>query len=1211
MTMGKKSAAAKNFKIHVDPSCLSDDMDFEMPAERVTSNETVVHHEPEPPSDHVDEQTEQTEPRDELQELLDELSQHGSSGGEELEEPTEEKEEVEPAVVEEAQPSQEEHDSKVEEVEPAVVEEAQPSQEEHDSKVEDVESEEIQAAEPPSTENLQSTEDVHVEEDLQSKSEPESEEELLNEEAPDSIEELQASDDLQTPEHVQSSEDSEINEVSHIEDAPESSEESQSADESANDDTVSRKEELGTTEELQESEEPQASEELLIDEEAREAQDPVHTEDPEILEVPQDDEEPSVDQDTQDTEDLQDDGLHSDGEEEHHENEQEQHEHEQESLHDEDEDSSRRREEQERREERAEALIQAAARAVVASIEQDHYDHYNEDSVLSTQTDESYDQSASELTYDEGTELTNGEEGTDLKYDEAETPYESETEHHASENGAGDSSSHHDGDIDDDDVFSHDSGRSARSSLNSSDALHSGEEAYQEKVLTSPKVGEEAAPSEAMSRIPSAASFRETTPQTPGPSKVLSRPPFRTPSAVRAMQMSSPTPSLYASPRSTKRVNQNFNPTVSRLGTPSRRNSELSQSHFSSSSRHKTPTRVFKSKIENPLVLLHVTVLPLQFPYADVMNLSEEEIPGVLFNLKESWRLLQDKCGEQVLARGILLPHPQDSYEVLEERLLEALELPVRPRAKILKCGHYMGPDELTSSADESSDDRDDDWVIERRDSKAWCDLCSRNVQFDKGEFGATERKFRVKIYASNGLMRAGAWAAAWREMERVDVEIEPFVESHLLPELEHLQSEQLSSPEEEEYVEEEDHEPHETHEEKVLREHHAAEAEEALRKQAVEDEEARQQAEATQQEDEARRQEEERRQEKVRRQEAELEHMRQIYEAASTRPASQSAPRRESRRRSRSPHHGESLPELLLAAFKVAMRDQKNILICVLSIVVLVLALRPRGGETPQPQSVHTRAPEQVFEAVQHRMPEAMPRRSRMVAEVPAKIEEVLDELEVVPRAKRTMEKAEAPVKPLRKVAEIPGKLEEYVEEMEVVPKMNRATRNAEACAKPLRTAAKAPENVEETAEETEVVPKIKRTVKSAGVPAPVKSKSKPVVKQIEEPAPVEVEFEEVMEEVAARDAIESCGSAAIEEADVLTSTYGMEVPEPLDSDLIEGEEDVQPVDQEHYHIEPPTQKKKKAATAPVKRAAETGVEPAQRGVERVVGSGGGRRTQ
>ena len=115
----------------------------------------------------------------------------------------------------------------------------------------------------------------------------------------------------------------------------------------------------------------------------------------------------------------------------------------------------------ERQIDRIEAQIQAAARAVVASIEQDNY--FGEESVLGSQIDANYD-SNSQLTYGEVTELTyDGTEGTSTTEDERHE-----------EDGEGDSSSHHDGDIDDD-VFSQ-SDHSARSSLNSCHELHSSEE---------------------------------------------------------------------------------------------------------------------------------------------------------------------------------------------------------------------------------------------------------------------------------------------------------------------------------------------------------------------------------------------------------------------------------------------------------------------------------------------------------------------------------------------------------------------------------------------------------------------------------------------------------------------------------------------------------------------------------------------------------------
>jgi hypothetical protein len=550
---------------------------------------------------------------------------------------------------------------------------------------------------------------------------------------------------------------------------------------------------------------------------------------------------------------------------------------------------------------RIEAQIQAAARAVVASIKQDHYGG-QEDSVLSMRTDESYEPEGTELTYS-GTELTYGESNTEVSY-----------EHHEEGEG-GDSSSHHDGDIDDD-VFSH-SDRSNRSSLNSLHEHNPADDSFQ-KLLTSPAVGEEAASSheaeaegeeEPISRIPSGTSYLPTadpdaTIRTP--SKVLNRPPFRTPSSVRAMQMSSPTPSIFSSPRSTKR--HGHLPTVSMLGTPTGHN--------------RTPTR-FKIKKEQPLVLLHVTVMPLSWAYSHLMG--SAELPMSLHNVKDSWRLLQEKLGDTVLERGILLPHPQDSYEVLEERLLDALELPVRPRANILKCGHYMGPDTPPLSSDSEGERSADHW--EKGLESKWCDICRRDVALENQDVG-TERKFRIKTYASNGLMRAGAWAAAWREMERVDVEIAPYVESHLLTELEifaamakhdtHLNQEETHD---DGFVDEEVV-PEHVHDHSHDEAHRLAEEEEMMRHIAEEEE-------------------------KERRRISDEERLREIYGHATPPQTPSPVQQPKTRRSSRQRHavDSDSLPELLLAAFKVAMRDKKNVAICILSVLVLLLALKPRGG--------------------------------------------------------------------------------------------------------------------------------------------------------------------------------------------------------------------------------------------------------------------------
>jgi hypothetical protein len=587
----------------------------------------------------------------------------------------------------------------------------------------------------------------------------------------------------------------------------------------------------------------------------------------------------------------------------------------------------------ERQIDRIEAQIQAAARAVVASIAQDHYIGPT-DSELSMQTDESYEPEGTELKYD----------GTELTYDGTEGTYESDHEQHSEHGGEdtgpqqkrgideheeghssldqdamddsgheqhseqeGDSSSQHDGDIDDD-VFSH-SDQSKRSSLNSLHELSSDDN---QKILTSPVVGEEAASSnedQAISRIPSAASYMhqpvDSNPRTP--SKVLNRPPFRTPSSVRAIQMSSPTPSIFSSPRSTKRP---F-PTVSRSGTPN--------SHNSPSKR--TPTR-FKAK-ESPLVLLHVTVLPLQWPYSHLMSLAD--FPESLQDVKESWRLLQEKLGDTVLERGILLPHPQDSYEVLEERLLEALELPVHPRTLILKCGHYMGPSETPSSDEEAGGAGEYSWNT-AQGRKTWCEICGRDVRIEENGDVAGGRRFRVKIYASNGLMRAGAWAAAWREMERVDVELEPFVEGALAVELEHLATISPSKiPSSHEVHEEED--DGFVDEEEIVIEH-------------VHDHSHDVHEEPVHEEDEVSR---------LKRLQTE-ERMREIYGPALDTPCPPTHPRPDLHRRTSSRTSGsesgmindDSLPDLLLAAFKVAIRDKRNVAIVVLSLFILLLSLRP-----------------------------------------------------------------------------------------------------------------------------------------------------------------------------------------------------------------------------------------------------------------------------
>ncbi|KAL6864557.1 hypothetical protein J3F83DRAFT_141781 [Trichoderma novae-zelandiae] len=254
---------------------------------------------------------------------------------------------------------------------------------------------------------------------------------------------------------------------------------------------------------------------------------------------------------------------------------------------------------------------------------------------------------------------------------------------------------------------------------------------------------------------------------------------------------SSPAPSVVGAgqPRSGRR---SALPTVSRLGSPN-----LSAQY----SPKKTPPRFKKN--DPPLVLLHVTLLPLRWSWGDVLDDAKtSELSEGVKALREAWRQLQDTVGDTILDRGVLLPHPQNDFEVMEERLLEALELPFKRRARILECGHYLGPSNEMPFADEEDDDDDVDPDADAYDDDDdaparapapekqthWCSTCHSEIRFDALGAG---KMYRVKVYASNGLLRAGAWEACWKEMERVDIELEPMMDAKLQDELVRLAARQ------------------------------------------------------------------------------------------------------------------------------------------------------------------------------------------------------------------------------------------------------------------------------------------------------------------------------------------------------------------------------------------------------------------------------------
>lgn len=251
------------------------------------------------------------------------------------------------------------------------------------------------------------------------------------------------------------------------------------------------------------------------------------------------------------------------------------------------------------------------------------------------------------------------------------------------------------------------------------------------------------------------------------------RPPFRSPSSVKAMQMNSPPPSVTGSGRSNRRATRS---SVSRIGSPA------VSTQFSPK---KTPPR-FKRNTP-PLVLLHVTLLPLRWPWGDLMDDTRpSELSDAGKNLREAWKQLQARVGDTVSDRGVLLPHPQNDFEVLEERLLEAMELPLRRRARILECGHYLGPTNAMEMTDDETINDEEDFGEDPTptDKRHWCSTCQSDIRYDSLGEG---KIFRTKVYASNGLMKAGAWDACWKEMERVDVELEPILDPSVVDELERI----------------------------------------------------------------------------------------------------------------------------------------------------------------------------------------------------------------------------------------------------------------------------------------------------------------------------------------------------------------------------------------------------------------------------------------
>lgn len=247
--------------------------------------------------------------------------------------------------------------------------------------------------------------------------------------------------------------------------------------------------------------------------------------------------------------------------------------------------------------------------------------------------------------------------------------------------------------------------------------------------------------------------------------------PFRHPSSVKAIQMQTEDEEYedYKSPSRRRGPGYIGSPASARsLGSPLLRR----QGHHSAGGTPKKSS----VKRENPLVLLHCTILPPTVVLAPGVNLPERKILEKLLPLEywRRWKLLEEKIiGSGLLRdRGLLIQHPQEDYGLLEERVLESLELQ-RPR---LQNGHFVDRD----TSDSETEATEEAPILGNKVADISCADCGCHVTRHKDQ-----QKWDVKFYAANGLMKEGAWTAAWKEIERVDVQVSLWLPDEVKSEVE------------------------------------------------------------------------------------------------------------------------------------------------------------------------------------------------------------------------------------------------------------------------------------------------------------------------------------------------------------------------------------------------------------------------------------------
>ena len=197
-----------------------------------------------------------------------------------------------------------------------------------------------------------------------------------------------------------------------------------------------------------------------------------------------------------------------------------------------------------------------------------------------------------------------------------------------------------------------------------------------------------------------------------------------------------------------------------------------------------------------PLVLLHVAMLqPTQAEYPDAI-LSKVLPRKVLNQYKATQATLFQKVGPVVRQRGILLRHPKGNFDGLLESILSTLGLETHTDVSSddEHYGRSLGePDELDgqqcngtgeprNSEDWDSADSDDTACetycptpeLSRKSGQTQrtCSTCGRPRRRLRIQDSSHGNRYDVKVFAANGLVGPHVWEAVWREMERVDVEI-------------------------------------------------------------------------------------------------------------------------------------------------------------------------------------------------------------------------------------------------------------------------------------------------------------------------------------------------------------------------------------------------------------------------------------------------------